>query len=180
MDQGRVSINYARALLQWAADNSVEQEVYEQSKILTTLLKDSPDILLLLQSTLIPSSKKIQTLELAIQKAIPQLFNFLTLVVKNNRTEQLSRILHSYGRLHRDKNGIIRAFVESSQEMGPKSREGLIAYLANHFNKSVEISFSTKPELIGGFVLTIEDQMLDKSVRNELNLLHKRLTEIVS
>lgn len=179
MNQSRLSINYARALLQWASDSGVEKEVYEQSESVINLLHNNDQIVGMLSSPVIQMSKKVKTLQLILEKCAPQLSNFAVLVAKNGRSEQLERILLNYQNLYREKYGILQVMVKSPKTIGQEQKEGIANYLKNHFNKQVEMEFALDPSLIGGFILTINHQMLDRSVKGELSKLRKRLTEIV-
>ncbi|MDD2278329.1 MAG: ATP synthase F1 subunit delta [Bacteroidales bacterium] len=179
MDQGRITLSYARALLQWSSDKGVEHEVYTQSNSVISLVKNNPDFILLLQSTMITASKKLRTTQLVMEKTAPLLSNFVALAVKNGRENQLKGIMLNYQKLYRDKHGIILAGVESPADMNSKNKEGIKKFLSNAFNQKIEIEFAINPSLIGGFVLTIDDKLLDKSVKGELNKLQKKLMGIV-
>ncbi len=178
MDQGRVTVSYARALLQWANENSVEEEVYEQSAYFVNLL-NNPDFAQLLTSPMINASKSAKTIQAVVSKATPKLARFVSLVQKNNREKQLTGMMLSFQKLYRDQKGIIRTRVESPTELSPSSKNGIKQFIGNSFKKEVELEFSFNPSLIGGFVLTIEDNMLDKSVKGELEKLRKKLMGIV-
>ncbi len=179
MDQSRVSLSYARALLQWSSDKGVEKEVYTQSDSVINLLSNNPDFIMLLQSPMISATKKAKTIHLVMDKAAPILSNFISLAVKKGRTNQLKGIMLSYRKLYRDTYGIIHACVESPEGISKRNEEGIKRFLSNSFNKEIEFEFTLNPSLIGGFVLTIEDRLLDKSVKGELNKLNKKLMGIV-
>jgi F-type H+-transporting ATPase subunit delta len=179
MDQSRVSLSYARALLQWSSDNGVEKKVYTQSDSVINLLNNNPDFSMLLQSPMVSASKKARTIQLVMDKTAPILSNFISLAVKKGRTNQLKRIMLSYRKLYRDTYGIINACVESPEGISKKNEEGIKRFLSNSFNKEVEFEFTLNPSLIGGFILTIEDKLLDKSVKGELIKLNKKLMGIV-
>lgn len=179
MNQGRLSINYARALLHWATNSGVEQDVYDQSESVINLLHANAEVVSIIGSPVVPLSKKVKTLKLIFDKTAPQLSDFAVLVTKNGRIQQLDRILLNYQNLYRERLGIIRVKVESPKGLEQQQKEGIANYLKKHFNKQVEMEFALNPSLIGGFVLTINQQMLDRSVKGELNKLHKQLMGIV-
>jgi len=62
--------------------------------------------------------------------------------------------------------------------MGEGTKGAIKDYLATTYNKSVELNFKVNPDIIGGFILTIEDRLMDKSVKWELEKLRKRLKGI--
>ncbi len=179
MNQGRLSINYARALLHWATNSGVEQQVYEQSEDVLRLLDSNPELIEMLSSPIVVMSKKVKTLQSIMEKSAPLLSNFVILITKNGRLNLLKRILLNFQNLDRANRGIIRVTVESPKNIDPGHRENLKEFLKSRFNQEIEMKFDIDPSLIGGFVLTINDQVLDKSVKGELNVLRKQLMGIV-
>jgi F-type H+-transporting ATPase subunit delta len=178
MDQGRISVSYARALLDWAVEKNTSQEVYVQSESLLNLIKNNPDFSQLLHSPMVSLTKKKKIVDKLLSGFAPNLAEIVGLVVKNRREKLLVNIILVYQKLYREKFGIIRTHVESSITLGPSVKNTIKDFLGNAYKKSVELDFKVNPDIIGGFILTIEDSLLDKSVRWELEKLRKKLVGI--
>jgi F-type H+-transporting ATPase subunit delta len=178
MDQGRVSVSYARALLDWATGANLAPVVYTQSEALVHLIDNNPEFGQLLHSPMVSLSKKIVVLTKVLDSVAPQMVVFLQLVVKNRREKALKNILLVFQRLYRKKNGIIKSQIESAAELGKETKIAFENYLGKTFEKSVQMEFTVNPSIIGGFIITIEDNLLDKSIKWELEKLRRKLTGI--
>jgi F-type H+-transporting ATPase subunit delta len=178
MDQSRVSASYAKALLGWASDSKLLAEVYSQSIDLLVLIENNSDFVQLIHSPLVSLTKKNSIIDKVLDKSAPLMINFLKLIVKNRRDRLLKHTLLVFQKLYREKQGIIKSQIESASVLGADTQKAIETYLAKTFNKSVQMEFSVNPSLIGGFVVTIEDKLLDKSIKWELEKLRRKLIGI--
>jgi len=178
MNQGRVSVSYARALLYWAIEQQVAPRVYSQSEQVLQMIENNPEFYQMLHSPMISKAKKEEVIENVLSKVAPDLVKFLKLIIKKHREILLVNILLVFQQQYRVKFNIIRVNVESIYELNQSVQNNIAKYLEQAYNKKVEIGVSVNPELIGGFTLTIEDKFLDKSIRGELELLRKKLLGI--
>jgi F-type H+-transporting ATPase subunit delta len=175
MDQGRVCMSYARALLDWAEESGLAKNIYIESAHLIQLIEENPSFYYLLHTPMVSLTKKTKAVTTILLNYAPNLTNIVCLTIKNRREKQLKHILYCFQKLFRDKNGIIKTHVEVATEIGKNTQVIIKEYIAKTLKKNVEIDFSVNPMIIGGFNLVIEDRLLDKSVRGELELLRKRL-----
>lgn len=178
MDLGRVSVSYAKALLEYATNNRVAEIVYSQSNDLIAIIKNSEDFRLLLHTPMVSLSKKIQVVKTLLKDYSPELVSMVILTIKNGREGILENILLVFQRLYREKFNIIKTFVESAWPLETQTKESIIGFLKKTYDKTVESIFIVNPQIIGGFTLTIEDKILDKSVGVELKKLQKKLIGI--
>ncbi|MFP4555540.1 MAG: ATP synthase F1 subunit delta [Bacteroidales bacterium] len=178
MNQGRVSVSYARALLGWALDQQVASNVYSQSEQFMRMIESNPEFYQMLHSPMISRSKKEKVIENILSKVAPDLIKFVHLIVKKQRESVLKSIILVFQRLYRQKFNIIKVNIESISELSQNSMDNIASYLRQKYKKDVEIGLTVNPELIGGFTLTIEDKYLDKSIRGELELLRKKILGI--
>lgn len=178
MDQGRVSASYAKALLQWATGSNKASDVYRQSVCLLNLLDTTPDFYLLLHSPMASLSKKVDAVKNVLERCSPLLADFVCLMVKNRREKHLKNAILIYHVLYRQQYNITKAIVESAAEMSEISKQQIEEFLKNKFGNVVDLEFKLKPEIIGGFILTIDDLLLDKSVKGEIEKLRRKLIGI--
>lgn len=179
MDQGRVSVSYARALLEWTSSNNLSGEVYAQSKQFYLFMNQSPEFGQLLSSPAVSIGRKQQVIESLVAEFAPQLSRLITVVLKKRRENQLPYILLMFQKLYRAKFGIARVQIESSTELTSDSVKGIVSFLKSKLGKEIEIEQKVNPALIGGFTLTIDDLFMDRSVKGELELFSKKLLGIV-
>ena len=79
-------------------------------------------------------------------------------------------------RLLREMRGVHTAEVRTAQPLAPEVRDRLLQRL-NALEGGVELQERVDPDLLGGFVLRVDDRMLDASVKRQLTLIRRELTE---
>lgn len=158
MDTGLVSSRYAKALLRHASLRGVEREVYLNAVSLLELL-DKP-----------------QELGKAIDASTQEMKDLLSIMVRNKRTSFLKGILLSTVRLYRKNHGIATASLESAFE-DPGLEEKVRQLLSEAGYTDIAFTGGVNPQLLGGFVLQIEDLRLDASLSRQLNTIGKELEE---
>jgi F-type H+-transporting ATPase subunit delta len=175
MDLGRVSASYARAFLLWANQQKLASEAYAQSKLFAKFLRETPEFVQLLSSPAVVKSKKQKIASSILLEFAPHLTGILSLIIKNGREKQLGSVLLLFQKFYRKDNGMVSANVESANELSQSAVDGIKSFLEKKLGLKVEIEHTVKPDLIGGFTLTIDDRLMDKSVKGELELLRKSL-----
>lgn len=167
-------MSYARALMAWAEEANLSQEVYAQSSCLLNLIDENPTFSQLLHTPMVTLTKKVKAVSAILNECAPHLIKLVSLVVKNKREKLLKRIILGFQKLYREKNGIIKTHVDFAQEINDELQMAIHNYIAKTFDKTVEMDFEIHPEIIGGFRITIEDKLLDKSVKGELEKIRQQ------
>jgi len=168
-------MSYARALLDWAEESGLAMDIYAESANLIQLIEENPSFYYLMHTPMVSLTKKIKTVTTILLNYTPYLTTIVCLTIRNRREKQLKHILNCFQKLFRDKYGIIKTHVEVASEISKETQLSIKEYIAKTLKKNVEIDFNVNPMIIGGFKLVIEDRLLDKSVKGELELLRKRL-----
>ncbi len=149
MNTGIISTRYAKALLMYTEENGSGERVCAQVR---EILK-SPD-------------KVPARLE-------PELERFVALLVRNSRMEDVRFILRSFVSMYYRSKGIRLATLTTSVP-APGLEERLHPMLERDFSCKVIFETAVDPSLIGGFVVTVDDYVLDASVRNQLETIRRQ------
>ncbi len=67
------------------------------------------------------------------------------------------------------------ASIETATQLTNEIRQEMLAIITRTFNAEIELQEEVIKELIGGFVLRVEDKQLDSSVRGKLARIKKEL-----
>ena len=67
------------------------------------------------------------------------------------------------------------ASIETATPLTNESRQEMVAIITRAFKAEIELQEEVKKELIGGFVLRVEDKQLDSSVKGKLLRIKKEL-----
>ena len=149
MNTGIISTRYAKALLMFTEENGSGERVCSQVQ---QMLKN-------------PDS--------APARLEPDLERFITLVARNGRMEDIRFILRSFvGMYYRSKGIRIATLVTAVPAPGLEDR--LRGLLAERFGCRIVFETSVEPSLIGGFVVVVDDYMLDASVRSQVESIRRQ------
>jgi F-type H+-transporting ATPase subunit delta len=175
MDAGIISNRYAKAIFQYALEHKEESRLREELKILSEQFSAVPMLKSVLNDPTVSTAVKIDVLTTAAGGEISDTCRrVIRLVVKNRRARYMQLIALMYDKVYRKaKNKIILKLVTTepaSDEMKKKLVE-----LIQKDDEQVDFVAKTDKDIIGGFILEIEDVRLDASIRNQLNQLRLEL-----
>ena len=94
--------------------------------------------------------------------------NFVKVLAENDRLALLPEISAQFETLKASAEGTIEATISSAQELTQAQIDDLVAGLKAKFNRAVSVQVAVDPELIGGAVIAIGDQVIDGSVKGRL------------
>jgi len=171
MDAGIISNRYAKAIFQFALDRKEESRLREELIIMSEQFRAVPLLKLVLDDPTVSQAQKIKVLTTAAGKDISETcLQVIHLIVKNKRTHFMQSIALMYDKVYRKaKNRIILKLVTT--EPASMEMKNKLVNLIKYKNEQVDFISKTDSELIGGFILEIEDQRLDASIKNQLNQL---------
>lgn len=176
MKVGKIAVRYAKALFMSSKDRDVLEAVREDMELILAAVTGIPDLRKLLESPVIEAGKKTSVLLSIFEGKISDLtLDFIRLVTGNNREDYLDGISRHYIKLYKEEKGIKIASVETAAPLTKELRQEMIALIKKAFKAEIELHEEVKSELIGGFVLRVEDQQLDASVRGKLIRIKKEL-----
>jgi len=94
--------------------------------------------------------------------------NFVKVLAENDRLALLPEIGTQFETLKANAEGTLEATITSAQELTQAQIDDLVAGLKAKFNRTVNVQVAVDPELIGGAVIAIGDQVIDGSVKGRL------------
>jgi len=94
--------------------------------------------------------------------------NFVKVLADNDRLALLPEISAQFETLKASAEGTLEATITSAQELTQAEIDDLVAGLKEKFNRAVNVQVTVDPELIGGAVIAIGDQVIDGSVKGRL------------
>ncbi|MCV2503654.1 MAG: ATP synthase F1 subunit delta, partial [Neisseriaceae bacterium] len=105
----------------------------------------------------------------------PMLKNFLVVLVENNRIELISAIYELYKEMVLATDKIEQATVYSAYPLTDDEFADLVKSVEAHCEVKLAAKLVIEPELIGGFKVEFGDQVLDMSVKSELDSLYQTM-----
>ncbi|PTN12930.1 F0F1 ATP synthase subunit delta [Nitrosomonas aestuarii] len=101
--------------------------------------------------------------------------NFLTILAENNRISVLPQISQLFEHLKAQHNNVLEANIVSAFDMKDAQLRKLIANLENKFKRKIVAKVQVNPELIGGVIVEIGDEIFDASIRGKLEAMANAL-----
>ena len=101
----------------------------------------------------------------------------INLVFKNQRESYLPGIAWYVGELYRKEKGVRLASLITAQAVDEEAINGIRQLIRKAYDSEVELTASVDTEVIGGFMLTIENMRYDASVAGNLRRLKKQLLQ---
>ena len=100
---------------------------------------------------------------------------FLYLLVKNNREILLRDMCIYFNSYYKENQGIKEAIITTAIPLSKKHRDDIYKFISKKFKVNIELSEKVDPEIIGGFVLRIEDKQINASLQSQLNKIKREL-----
>ncbi len=177
MNESQISVRYAKALFQSAAEQGLLDQVYEDMEVLTSTCK-LEDFQYMLEVPTLQPSQKIKLLASIFEKQFSKIsLSMINLVVKNKRESFLPGIARNFKGLYRKEKGISTASLVTAQKVDESALDGIRKLIKKAYDSEVEMTATVDGDVIGGFKLTIEDMRYDASVASNLKKLKKQLLQ---
>ena len=181
--QNRQSVSvsrYANALFQLAKEAKVIDTVSNDLTSLEVTINSDIEILKFIQNPSIKKSLKVQFFNTVSQKLeLSKLIeNFIGLIIKKNRVHYILEMIRAFNDLLSELKGIKSANITSVYKLSDEEVSKIKMKLKDKFNSDFNINLLTDSSLIGGLKIQVGSQMIDSSIKNQLNLLKAKMKEV--
>lgn len=173
-----IARNYAETLLTLAERQGPDgMEAFGQAAdTLAALVQGDPRMRQFLETPRINPDQKKQALQGALGGRAPEMFvRFVMVLTDKRRQALLPEIAAAYRDLVDERMGRVRVQVTISHAPDAALQAEIGNSLADRLGKTVIPTFTVDPELLGGMVVRVGDQILDGSVRTRAAQLRRRL-----
>lgn len=169
MSVTKVAYRYAQALIDLAAEKNTVEEVYGDMNQLASVCEESRDFRALLNSPVIVWHKKQAIFKQLFEKSISEMsMGFMNLIAKNSRENLLPEIAEGYIQLYKKSINIHEVYVTSAVALDQSTKDKIIEKIKAEVNGTIELTETVDPELIGGFIVRMEDKQIDASISSQL------------
>jgi ATP synthase F1 delta subunit len=166
---------YARSMFEVAEESDKLDVVREQLGQVADALGDDRDLQVFFFSPYFSTQEKVEGLDKAITGAEPIVTNFLKLLIEKHRMPALMRIRRVYDALWEDYNKLLPVEITSAVELDQNIVKHIGDRISEQTGRKVELSAHVEPEILGGIVVRVGNQVLDASIRRRLELLRRQI-----
>ncbi len=166
---------YARSLFEVAQSQNNVAEIREQLGLFADALAENRELQVFFFSPYFSTQEKIEGLGRAVTGANQTLSNFLTLLIEKSRTPAIFRIRRLFDQISADDEGILPVQITSAVPLDPATADSLGERIGKQTGRKVQASATVDPEIIGGLILRVGNQILDASIRTRLERLRRQV-----
>jgi ATP synthase F1 delta subunit len=168
---------YARSLFEVADEQDKLDVVREQLGQFADALEESRELQTFLFSPYFSTEEKKEGLGKAVTDADETVANFLALLLENHRMPVIFRVRREYDRLWEEANRLLPVEITSAVELDPSVAERIGDEIGRQTGRTVELTSTVDPDVIGGIVVRVGNSILDASIRNRLENLRKQVAK---
>jgi len=176
----RVTSRYAKSLLDLSVEKGQLSEVLEDMKTIGAMVKNR-DLALLLKSPIVNTEKKRSIFKKIFDPHISEITKaFIHLVLNKGRESLIPEIGIEFIDQHKEMLGITSVKITTATPISEANIEAIKLKLlgSSIAEKSLEVETVVNPEIIGGFILEVGDNLYDSSIAYNLKKMRNKVTSL--
>lgn len=177
MDNGLIPHRYAKALYKYALEHGNTPQVYDEMKTVIASFSANPALQKTLSNPFVSRDDKASLLKAAAgEKVENDYLGFVKLILDMHREEFAYRMALAFRDIYRKANKISQVLITTAVALPDAEMAKLDNLVKKSFpDSTLEISHAVDPEIIGGFVIDVDDSRMDASLSNEIEQLRLKL-----
>jgi F-type H+-transporting ATPase subunit delta len=174
--QSPVAMSYAQALLELASEQKIAEPVAEELDAIRDLVAAEPLFAQLLADPAISAEERGQFIHRVFDgRASTLMLHFLGLVNEKGRLNLLTSITAAYHDLLDEQQGLIEVDITVPSQISDQELNGVREKVSRALNREAVVYQYVDPSIIGGLILRVKDQLIDGSVRAQINAMRQTL-----
>lgn len=177
---GTISKRYAQALMDFACERQQEDAVYRQVNILLRNYTQVPTLRSTIDNPMVSEEDKLSLLCNAIAgtATCEPLERFFRILLENKREKMLVFMMYSFLYLYRKEKQIYKGRLLTAIPVPEQTFQTLKASILRvHPGNRVEFETQVAPDIIGGYILEIENVRIDASIAGQLQSVKNQFIE---
>ena len=181
-----IAKRYGKALFDLAQAENGLSAMQADVKWVEQTFESQPQLRDMLLLPTMPKEEKKRTMAAITKGSVSEhMLGLLYLLIDKGRILYLPEILQEYERLHLEAVRVAEAYVKSAVPLNQEEEQRIQKALEKALNRQVVLRIETDPQLIGGLVVRVGDQIFDNSLRTKLqnmkkDLLQKKISQEVA
>ncbi|UQS82673.1 F0F1 ATP synthase subunit delta [Bombilactobacillus folatiphilus] len=176
LNKDEIGRRYGRALFEFASEQAQQKAILDELVAIEQIYEQVPDLGNILTDARLSSLEKQSLLDLIQKNASSIMQHFLQLLFDYRRLDCLSAIKDFYQTLYDQADSIYDATVTSAIDLNTRQKNLLMQAIAQQFGaKKVRLEIQINPEIMGGLIIRVGDQIIDGSVASRLKKMSQAL-----
>lgn len=166
---------YSSALYSIAEENGNTEVIAKDIENTLDMINNTRELEMFFVSPVISKSKKLTAVKDIFGGKVSDLvMNFLNIIIERRREALVKDIFIDFLNLKKEKQGIVDVMVKTSVALNEQEKENMKNSIEAFTKLKSDIKFGLDNSIIGGFVATINDTVLDASIKRQLENLRER------
>lgn len=175
MLKGAIARRYAEAIFDIARRQNTVDRTLDDVREIARLFAHRK-LAYLLREPKVPAQRKETAIRQALtSRVLPTSLNLALLVVQRELVEIMPNIASELEQLVLDYKNQAKAEVTTARPMDDAQLAKVKQALERRTGKTILISTKVQPDILGGVVARVGDQVIDGSIRTRLNMLQQQL-----
>ena len=170
---------YGRALFLLSEEEGNTDEVLSDLQTVRTLFFENPDYAKLIDTPALPKEERIGLIEKSLASVNKNLRNLVMILAERHLAYAFGKISEAYLSLYDESRGIERVTAITARPLNELQSAKLKAKLTRVTGKTVIITNTVDPSILGGMKLRYSGTQLDGSVKTRLDSIEQTLSGVV-
>lgn len=172
----RVARRYAAALFGVAQRDGILDAVEQDLTLISRFIAEVPYLRAVLMQPLVSDERKNSVITDAFGDRITaSSLSFLKLLVRKRREDLIEECIREFRVLLAEHANTVDAEASTAVAMTPEQQERLTQSLQAMTGKTVRLTTQVDPDMLGGVIVRLGDNVIDGSVRGKLERLERQL-----
>jgi len=171
----RAANRYAKALIDYAVEKKSMDKLLKDVNDISASIQNSSDLRAVLNSPIIKGTDKLSILLAVFKTSDKALHNLFESLSSHNRFDHLGLICKAFVHLYNEHNNIQEAHIRTAVELDDKALKAFQKKIKEITGDTAKITTSVDKDLLGGFILNVNNVQYDASISGKLNKLKQNL-----
>jgi len=177
MKNPKLSDRYAKALYEFSLENNNLEAIYQDIIFIKSVFHDNRNLFVVIESPVIFPDKKMKIFSEIFKDKISEIsFGFLKLLIMKKREPALLQICDEFIKFYYKHHNIKIAWITTAQELEESLVLKIKKILEEQAHATIEIQLKIDPAIVGGFIVKIDDFVVDASILSKINQLKREFS----
>jgi len=177
----KIAAPYARALFDFSVDKNIMHQITADFQNLDIFLNESSELTGYLNNPVVSLDAKREVLTKTLESQVNgETFKFLMVLANRDRINLLTAVITNYLELVYETASIKTIDVVTASEFSSAQKNILIQKLKELTNaREIKLVITVDSSLIGGFLIKTDSNVIDFTIKNQLQQLAKHLDAVL-
>lgn len=180
MIAGSIGRRWAKALFEIAQEKKRLEEILNELEWFRQTLSASGDLKFLLTDASFSAGQRKKVVAQLVEplQLSKEVHHFLKFLIDRERIEFFEDILLSYREMADEQLGRIRVKVTVAEDLSSAEYENLKKILEKKTRRQVLLETEVNPEILGGTLIHVKDEVFDGSIQSALLRLKEKIEQV--